>query len=235
MRPITLSLFLLLCVSCWAQDIAKPKKAIGTPEELSSYHVQKAIGDIKVNKTKKRFWTIHIDREGANVYTSSTGTNRFNDTKLSTGQPLTVAKLEDGRALVFDMVKESAGFPRISAEAEIIGWVDLNQCFLSSYCLKGEGMLSNKKSQTLSLPRKAILKPEKNMASGEQQTLNFYSLPSTNSKTFNSQRYLFQPYYIMKEDNGWFLLSKTDKMSSDAIAAKGQMVGWIQKIIHMES
>ena len=183
---------------------------------------------IKDNKTKNQFWILHIDREGAAVYSRSTGTNKISGVTLRTGQPLTVAQVKNDRALVFDMVKESSGFPNISKEAEAIGWVDLNQCFLSSYCLKGEGILSGKKGQTFSLPRKAILAPKTDLRSGEKEELTFYSLPSANSKPFNSQRFLFQPYYIMKEDNGWFLLSQVDKMSADPIAAKGEIVGWIQ-------
>lgn len=228
MRPFLITLCLLLTTTAWSQDISLPKKAQGIPEALSSYHVHNDINQIKVNKSKKQFWTLHIDREGASVYSSSTGTDKVSGVTLRTGQPLTVAEVQGSRALVFDMVKESSGFPNISKEAEAIGWVDLSQCFLSSFCLKGEGMLSGKKGQTFSLPRKAILAPKTNLQSGDKELLNFYSLPSANSKKFNSQPYLFQPYYIMKEDNGWFLLSQTDKMSADPIAAKGQIVGWIQ-------
>lgn len=228
MRHFLFTLCVLVTSTAWSQENQLPTKAQGIPESLASYHVHNDINQIKVNKTKKQFWTIHIDREGASVYTSYSGTNKVSDVTLRTGQPLTVAEVRNGRAQVFDMVKESSGFPNISKEAEAIGWVDLNQCFLSSFCLKGEGMLSGKKGQTFSLPRKAILAPKTNLKSGEKEELTFYSLPSANSKPFNSQRFLFQPYYIMKEDNGWFLLSQTDKMSADPIAAKGQMVGWIK-------
>lgn len=228
MRPILFTFCLLLITTAWSQEISLPKKAQGIPEALASYHVHNDINQINVNKTKNQFWTLHIDREGASVYSSSTGTDKVSGVTLRTGQPLTVAEVRNGRALVFDMVKESSGFPNISKDAKVIGWVDLSQCFLSSFCLKGEGMLSGKKGQTFSLPRKAILAPKTNLRSGEKEELTFYSLPSANSKPFNSQRFLFQPYYIMKEDNGWFLLSQTDKMSADPIAAKGQMVGWIQ-------
>ena len=140
MRPILFTFCLLLTTTAWSQEISLPKKAQGIPEALASYHVHNDINQIKVNKTKDQFWILHIDREGASVYSRSTGTNKISGVTLRTGQPLTVAQVKNDRALVFDMVKESSGFPNISKEAEAIGWVDLNQCFLSSYCLKGEGL-----------------------------------------------------------------------------------------------
>ena len=227
MRNLLTILALTTVVSAVAQQL--PPKAIGLPEELASYHVHNDIANVKL-KDRKQFWYVHADRAGVPLYDGPTGYNKVANVNLDLGQPVTVAEVSkrDGRALVFNMVKESAGWPHISPEAEVLGWVELDQCFISSYCLKGEGLLSGKKGKSFSLPRKAILSPRTNISLGEREELSFYSAPSTNSQNFNSQRFLFEPYYIMKEENGWLLLSKTDKMSSDPISAEGQMVGWIQ-------
>lgn len=208
------------------QDIKLPTKVkVGLPVKFASYHIDDSYS-LKTKAQQKNHWIVYADRGGTPVFQSSTSSSKVIPSGLELGRPMYVADVENGRALVFDMIKD-VKYPHIAKEAEAIGWVDLSHCVLSRFCLKGQGLISGEEGKTFALPRKALL--TRSFGANTKETVRFKSQPSTSSLTRKSMAFRFEPFYIIKSEGDWLLFATTDQISQNSIRSTSEILGWLNK------
>ena len=131
-------LFLLICpIAMWAQSL--PSKCdVFKPEILKRSTVLKesAVNSLlnsgdwgqKTAPTSKEFWVVFSDRSNNATYTQPGGKTVYK--MLEFNDKLRIAKITNNYALVYKEPIASTSYPRISNEAECMGWIPMDNLLL---------------------------------------------------------------------------------------------------------
>lgn len=164
------------------------------------------------------FWFVYSDRDNNPYYESpSAGSAKLGT--LSMNEPLVIAKIENGYALVFEEPK-TAPYPQISSAAKTRGWVPMDKLLLWQRCPVDENHIY----------RKAILAVNTTGRENQAQLANqsigkvFNDPVSQNGGEEVSSNLEF--FYIMKKDpSGRYLLSTSHSMEGFTSQV---LFGWVE-------
>lgn len=196
---------------------------------LSSNIIDTLVNSAKYYNTNessynKRHWVVYSDRNNNNTYSMPSTASDVN-TVLQFGEPLRVAKVENGLALVYSEPRVSTVYPLISSEAISKGWIPLNKLLLWSSALTND----------IGVYRKTYLTSPLSQETTEEQTKEICFNPEqpTEFKTMTTSSEIF--YTIKQGENGYCLVSNKPVITE----ANGltSLCGWIkeEKLIQYDS
>lgn len=84
----------------------------------------------------KKHWIVYSDRADNIAYTSATSSTEAN--RLAMNQKVRIAKIQGRRALVYSEPVAATAWPKISANAQCLGWVPMDNLLLWDVCLSDE-------------------------------------------------------------------------------------------------
>ena len=151
------------------------------------------------------FWFVYSDRDNNPYYESpSAGSSKLGT--LSMNEPLVIAKIENGYALVFEEPKTTP-YPQISSSAKTRGWVPLDKLLLWQRSPVNDSYIY----------RKAIIKGiPLNRALSDPESDKYCVTPNPGLGV----------YFIMKKDNsGRILLSTSHSMEG---FSNQVLYGWVE-------
>lgn len=220
----TVTLFFWGVTSLYA-DVALPKqceaylpkvlrKALLSEKEVNELVKSSDFGQNESNSNGD-FWDVYSDRSNNATYTSPKTTSAKHET-LDFRQPLRIAKIENGFALVYEEPK-NVQYPLISSEAESKGWIPMENLLLWSSCPTDQYGIYNKALLALNF--------EEYKKNGSKTTIgNKYTNPElreADGKISTSMTF----YFVMKEENGKVLLANQYKL--DGPNREQRIYGWV--------
>lgn len=159
-------------------------------------------------KTGLSYWVAFSDRSDNPTYTAPDGKTAFS--KLSWGEPVRIAEIKNGWALVFFDPKTD--YPRISANAESKGWIQMSKLLLWEKGLADDIGISEKAVICADLDKKGNLKQDE----GRKR----YNSPTgKEGKTLQTDMHF---YYILKREGNRVLLG-----NNAVIHGALDLYGWV--------
>ncbi len=182
-------------------------------------------GQDKSKSSNMFYWDVYSDRSDNKTYTSPRASSDVYAT-LDFRQPLRIAKVEDGFALVYEEPKKGVSYPLISSEAVSKGWVPMNKLLLWSSCPANSHGIYNKALLALNIDE---IKRVRN--GGSAATIGKkYSAPNLDYADGSIQTKM-SFYFIMKTEgsgnNEMYLLA--DKYKLSGLAGYNSIYGWVRK------
>lgn len=148
------------------------------------------------------YWLVWSDRDNNPTYEeASTSSAKYSTLKFN--EPLRIAKVQNGMALVYSEKKVGALYPEISDFAECRGWVPMKNLLLWQSCLANDAGIYNKALLCFNLDE---------MDTSSRVSGVGYLAPSTKAATKPLTTDM-EFYFIMKEENGMVLLATQSKMT----------------------
>ncbi len=160
------------------------------------------------------YWMVYSDRADNPAYVSSTSNEKC--ATLEFNEELRIAKISNGRALVYVEPQANISYPLISENVEWKGWVPMSKLLLWESCLANDRGIYNK----------ALLCHNLNeIAKGVKDNIGHgYLNPD---KTGDALQLItdMQFYFIMKRENGMVLLSTQNRL--DGADSKKVLACWV--------
>lgn len=173
-------------------------------------------GDLGENTSS--VWIVYSDRENNATYTSSSLTSPTGK-KLTMGQELYVAKVENGAALVFS-TNRSLKWPKIDVKkVTYYGWISIDKLLLWRDCPKSKNQIY----------RKAFVVYDPSQADGSSipKDPKFFTAPSEQASISSFDAKSLDILFIMKfvkvGNQGYYLLSSQAQMTS----VGSDLYGWL--------
>ena len=170
--------------------------------------------DIVKQSSSQKDWIVYSDRN--ENYTIKNGSKGV---KLDYMQPLLVLKADVNKLLVADYDTE-----------ESLGWVSVSNLLVSSYSITTSHTLKEGEKGKAAIPKKAVILTGelKRNSDGEFDIdKHYYSSPNEAEKFKKGKPKVFQPLFVLKESNGFFLLGVSDFLDGPASQNVSKVLGWI--------
>lgn len=170
-------------------------------------------------KNTKTFWTVFSDRSNNPTFKAPNSTEQFKI--LTFKQKLKIADIKDGFALVYTEGNYEQIYPNVSAAAQSMGWISLDNLLLWVRCPMDKDQVF----------RKAVVLRDTEVKNRGEITPSFLANPKTKDQT-NLLANDLEFYFIMKKqkmgDADYYLLSKEWSISS-SIGAEANLYGWLSE------
>ena len=234
-RILITALFVGLGMQCIFADVTLPKQCEAfLPEELTKSLLFEADLEKLVNSSdygqkqstsNKFYWDVYSDRTENKTYSNPSSSSDVYGT-LNFRQPLRIAKIEKGYALVYEEPKKGVAYPLISSEAVSKGWVPMKNLLLWSSCPANSHGIYNKALIALNVDEiKRLRNGGSAKAIGKK-----YAAPNLNYEDGAIQTKM-SFYFIMKTegsgDNQMFLLA--DQYKLGGLTGFNNIYGWVRK------
>lgn len=200
---------------------------LSVPDELSSYCKSSFIEDINNKKisledlasTNESCWQVYSDRAENTLFNNPNGT--ANGDVLDFLEMIYVKEVKGNWLNVFSAIYDK---DRHNIEYnKNRGWIKSKQLILTPYSLLNEKSSPKKAMVLISISN---LNPQQvNAALLENKFYNKPSATSSNATGQNAKK--FDIYFILKEEGGAILLSRTDKLTGSNKQLQSNVPGWI--------
>lgn len=170
------------------------------------------------------YWVVYSDRADNKAYTTSSG--NVVCAKLSLGQKVTIAKIENDRALVYEDKTANRTYPEMptrDVEFECFGWVPMSNLLLWDSCPTDKSGIYNKALLSVNVDAK-------NASQLVKEASFKYTAPSGGEKL--PLQLDEKIYYIMKRSGNYVLLSTHYSLES-AYSDRGNFIGWVKEISYI--
>ncbi len=228
MRNIKLLTALIVCVSTFAQNSGGKYDYKHEPKELSKYQELSYLEDlysgrISLNSltfSSDRLWNVYSDRENNKLFNRPDGT-RLPEV-LNFMEPLFVKEIEGDWLHVYSAMVNTGGNPKYHQDR---GWIKAKNLVLSKYAVLSEKGTPKKGMALLNLSSKDN---NEGLKKEDLKTYPFYDDPTNKNEIKTSSK--FEIFFILKELPGYYLMSKTDKLSNNGVTLKGNVMGWMDEM-----
>ncbi|MBR0048663.1 MAG: hypothetical protein IJP74_04990 [Prevotella sp.] len=223
MRSLFFTIVFSVCAISLSAQPSLPNKVMAQmPSMLNSNILKvadleaefKAGGKWGQRKTEKRFWIVYSDRDQNVAYMEPTIGSALSPKKLSFGEQVVIAKIENNMALVYTDPKVD-NFPEIPSYAKSIGWVPMENLLLWNIC----------PSDNRGVLRKALIAINLNKI-GQNETFHgkLYKHPTENTNPEDLKMDMHF-YYVMKEtpDGMRALLCLQSRLTGN------NLYGWVNR------
>ncbi|NDP22168.1 MAG: VWA domain-containing protein [Paludibacter sp.] len=221
MKKIITVSFLAICFALQSQTTLPDNVKVYLPSFLKSPNEKDntewndLIMKDRYGKDTKTYWEVYSDKDGNQTYTSPSGGNFYK--RLSFGQKLIIADIQNNYALVYKESEYNQTYPVVKGES--MGWVSLDNLLLWDRCPMDKNQVF----------RKAVVLINLDANNRGEIAPNFLSNPFTGAKSGKAANKL-EFYFIMKTANIngklFYLLSKNWTISS-SIGRENNLYGWL--------
>lgn len=223
MKKICILLFLLLSVNAFSQIPELPKKCTAfKPAVLSNSLLSRSALDKlasskdygqAANQAEKNFWTVYSDRDENPVYTAPGSTTKCGT--LSFNERVTIAKIEQGYALVYSDPKIQEKWPNVSSQAKCRGWVPMSKLLLWSHCPVNSKKIYEKAMLCANLDEKI-----------NNGNLGKLFLNPSNTQKYGTLSINFNYYFVMKHEGNMALLAHQNTLEGNSDRV---LYGWVDE------
>ena len=161
-----------------------------------------------------QFWIAYSDRDNNTAYMSSNTNAQKSPKKLSFGDKVFIAKIENDMALVYTDTRPEA-YPKISSVAKSVGWVPMDNLLLWNTCPADKRGVTNKALIAIKLNE---------MQQGEQYQGRLYKNPDDHSQS-----------QMLSMDMNFYFVMKMSKDDTQALLCLqstftgNNLYGWVKK------
>ncbi len=222
MKKIIIVSFLAICYVLQAQTTLPVNVKVYLPGFIKSPNGNNntewddLIRKGKYGKNTNTYWEVYSDKDGNQTFESPHGGSPFK--RLSFGQKLIIADIQNNFALVYKEGEFSQTYPTIKGES--LGWVSLDDLLLWDRCPMDKNQVF----------RKAVVLINLNANSRGDIAPDFLSNPHNGAKSGKSANKL-EFYFIMKttiiQGRLYYLLSKNWTISDKALGGSNNLYGWL--------
>lgn len=200
-----------------------PQVKVSRPTEITAQFNKNDAEKLRKNKSPKfkdtSYWTAFSDRS-ENVTYNGPSASSGEYAKLDLGEPLFIADVQNGFALVFSQASnEYIKFPDINPTvAKSYGWIPMDNLVLWDVCPMDERGVYQKALIVSNIDEYV----GSDVSKAESNQNRVFSRPDNKGKETGVQT--GRIFYIIKEDGDKVLLANTYKLSD-----KAQVSGWVQR------
>lgn len=172
--------------------------------------------DTYLKSTSQNTWVVYSDRSNNKLYYNPSG--RIKSDELDFMEPLTVKEVQGDWLLVFSGVIKN-GY-KIEQHKER-GWINVSNLVLSSYTVLNVKGTPKKGMALISLDN-----TKQAFAKDGFERYKFFNSPEL--RTLKEESRKFEIYYVLKENKGSKLLSRTDKLNQGTqVELQNKVGGWM--------